>query len=421
MRILKPLRPTHCSGAPTLTLKLLHGPTARPRAAARQLSPASTACAWQSARWEAPEAGCWRQAPQRGPRGWAQAPRAATAAAGPCQVARWSRQACCGKALTELELQRETALPLSCLLHTRDGPPKQLQAPQKLSPPPHRSSPQELVSLGAGARSPADPFASAARHVTPQEFHSLLAAAAAGRGSSGGGAAGGDASGGGGAQTVLLDARNLYETEIGRWAVGQGPRGGPRPPNFSAPCKPPAMWGARGSAARRRKPQPATRPPRAFFALARPAAPAQVRGAGRAAAGPPHARIQRAARLAGRERGRSGGPPRLDGAPRAAPCLKVVLPRTGPRRLIVPCSIREQRPRPIRSAAHPHAHFTHAPRRAPRVFAQYCTGGVRCERASAYLREKGPAFADVVQLSGGIQRYLEAFPDGGHFAGRLFV
>jgi hypothetical protein len=135
MRILKPLRPTHCSGAPTLTLKLLHGPTARPRAAARQLSPASTACAWQSARWEAPEAGCWRQAPQRGPRGWAQAPRAATAAAGPCQVARWSRQACCGKALTELELQRETALPLSCLLHTRDGPPKQLQAPQKLSPP----------------------------------------------------------------------------------------------------------------------------------------------------------------------------------------------------------------------------------------------------------------------------------------------
>jgi predicted sulfurtransferase len=55
------------------------------------------------------------------------------------------------------------------------------------------------------------------------------------------------------------------------------------------------------------------------------------------------------------------------------------------------------------------------------VFAQYCTGGVRCERASAYLREKGPAFADVVQLSGGIQRYLEAFPDGGHFAGRLFV
>jgi hypothetical protein len=31
----------------------------------------------------------------------------------------------------------------------------------------------------------------------------------------------------------------------------------------------------------------------------------------------------------------------------------------------------------------------------------YCTGGVRCERASAYLREMGPAFADVAQLSGG--------------------
>lgn len=28
------------------------------------------------------------------------------------------------------------------------------------------------------------------------------------------------------------------------------------------------------------------------------------------------------------------------------------------------------------------------------------TGGVRCERASAYLREKGPGFDDVFQLSG---------------------
>ncbi len=31
----------------------------------------------------------------------------------------------------------------------------------------------------------------------------------------------------------------------------------------------------------------------------------------------------------------------------------------------------------------------------------YCTGGVRCERASAYLRSKGSAFQDVVQLRGG--------------------
>ncbi|GAQ88930.1 hypothetical protein KFL_004700120 [Klebsormidium nitens] len=51
----------------------------------------------------------------------------------------------------------------------------------------------------------------------------------------------------------------------------------------------------------------------------------------------------------------------------------------------------------------------------------YCTGGVRCERASAYLRVKGPGFRNVYQLSGGIQRYLEAFPEGGLFAGKNFV
>ncbi|BDA43290.1 probable thiosulfate sulfurtransferase/rhodanese-like domain-containing protein at N-terminal half [Coccomyxa sp. Obi] len=58
---------------------------------------------------------------------------------------------------------------------------------------------------------------------------------------------------------------------------------------------------------------------------------------------------------------------------------------------------------------------------ANRRVLMYCTGGVRCERASAYLRSKGPAFQDVVQLSGGIQRYMEAFPDGGFFAGKNFV
>ena len=30
----------------------------------------------------------------------------------------------------------------------------------------------------------------------------------------------------------------------------------------------------------------------------------------------------------------------------------------------------------------------------------YCTGGVRCERASAYLRSRGPDFQDVFQLHG---------------------
>ncbi|KAI5068241.1 hypothetical protein GOP47_0016586 [Adiantum capillus-veneris] len=51
----------------------------------------------------------------------------------------------------------------------------------------------------------------------------------------------------------------------------------------------------------------------------------------------------------------------------------------------------------------------------------YCTGGVRCEMASAYLKKKGEGFQNVFQLSGGIQRYLEAFPDGGFFKGKNFV
>ncbi|KAH9312448.1 hypothetical protein KI387_027483 [Taxus chinensis] len=51
----------------------------------------------------------------------------------------------------------------------------------------------------------------------------------------------------------------------------------------------------------------------------------------------------------------------------------------------------------------------------------YCTGGVRCEMASAYIRMKGSGYENVYQLSGGIQRYLEAYPDGGFFKGKNFV
>ncbi|GJN35210.1 hypothetical protein PR202_gb23959 [Eleusine coracana subsp. coracana] len=51
----------------------------------------------------------------------------------------------------------------------------------------------------------------------------------------------------------------------------------------------------------------------------------------------------------------------------------------------------------------------------------YCTGGIRCEMASAYIRSKGEGFENVFQLYGGIQRYLEQFPDGGYFDGKNFV
>jgi predicted sulfurtransferase len=49
----------------------------------------------------------------------------------------------------------------------------------------------------------------------------------------------------------------------------------------------------------------------------------------------------------------------------------------------------------------------------------YCTGGIRCERASAYLRSKG--VRDIYQLKGGIHRYIEAFGDKGLFKGKNFL
>eukprot|EP00850_Spirogloea_muscicola_P019029 SM000182S03919 [mRNA] locus=s182:57282:60712:+ [translate_table: standard] len=56
-----------------------------------------------------------------------------------------------------------------------------------------------------------------------------------------------------------------------------------------------------------------------------------------------------------------------------------------------------------------------------KLIVMYCTGGVRCERASAYVRRKGDGFQDVLQLSGGIHRYLETYADGGYFSGKNFV
>ncbi|KAB1280410.1 Thiosulfate sulfurtransferase/rhodanese-like domain-containing protein 2 [Camelus dromedarius] len=49
----------------------------------------------------------------------------------------------------------------------------------------------------------------------------------------------------------------------------------------------------------------------------------------------------------------------------------------------------------------------------------YCTGGIRCERGSAYLKAKGVC-KEVFQLKGGIHKYLEEFPDG-FYRGKLFV
>lgn len=49
----------------------------------------------------------------------------------------------------------------------------------------------------------------------------------------------------------------------------------------------------------------------------------------------------------------------------------------------------------------------------------YCTGGIRCERASAYLKAKGVA-KEVYQIEGGIHRYVEQYPNG-FFKGKNYV
>lgn len=48
----------------------------------------------------------------------------------------------------------------------------------------------------------------------------------------------------------------------------------------------------------------------------------------------------------------------------------------------------------------------------------YCTGGIRCEKASAYLIEQG--FQNVRQLHGGIHRYSDE-TGGEHFDGEMYV
>ena len=49
----------------------------------------------------------------------------------------------------------------------------------------------------------------------------------------------------------------------------------------------------------------------------------------------------------------------------------------------------------------------------------FCSGGIRCERASAYVKEKGIS-KEVYQIEGGIHRYIEKYPDG-HFKGTYYV
>jgi UPF0176 protein len=55
-----------------------------------------------------------------------------------------------------------------------------------------------------------------------------------------------------------------------------------------------------------------------------------------------------------------------------------------------------------------------------RRIAMFCTGGIRCEKASAYLLSRG--FAEVYHLKGGILKYLEGVPEAeSRWRGECFV
>ena len=61
----------------------------------------------------------------------------------------------------------------------------------------------------------------------------------------------------------------------------------------------------------------------------------------------------------------------------------------------------------------------HADMLKDKTVLMYCTGGIRCERASAYVKSKGVA-KKVLQITGGIHRYVEQFPDG-FFKGKNYI
>jgi len=59
------------------------------------------------------------------------------------------------------------------------------------------------------------------------------------------------------------------------------------------------------------------------------------------------------------------------------------------------------------------------PAQTPKV-AMFCTGGIRCEKAAAYMLQRG--FAEVYQLQGGILNYLATMPaEQSRWRGECFV
>ena len=63
---------------------------------------------------------------------------------------------------------------------------------------------------------------------------------------------------------------------------------------------------------------------------------------------------------------------------------------------------------------------THMDKTKHKKVAMFCTGGIRCEKSTAYLKEKG--FNEVYHLEGGILKYLEEVPkEDSLWQGECFV
>jgi UPF0176 protein len=67
----------------------------------------------------------------------------------------------------------------------------------------------------------------------------------------------------------------------------------------------------------------------------------------------------------------------------------------------------------------PAAAAAHCDELAGHTVVTYCTGGIRCEKAALALHDAG--VEHVLQLDGGILRYLEQLPAAPHWHGRCFV
>jgi UPF0176 protein len=56
----------------------------------------------------------------------------------------------------------------------------------------------------------------------------------------------------------------------------------------------------------------------------------------------------------------------------------------------------------------------------PKKIAMYCTGGIRCEKSTSYVKQLG--FEEVYQLDGGILNYIDKMPaDKSFWEGKCFV